>query len=76
MEMDHYRHGYLVYTDKHALMTSDGAKTDLIAENSTQHGFKEGVGAEAKFNFITGFTQISEKLVIVVDYGTIPLFSQ
>ena len=67
MEFDWYRPGYLVYTDKHALMTSDGTPTHLIAGNSTQEGYREGVGAEARFNYISGFTQISEKHVVLAD---------
>ena len=68
MELDRYRPGFIVYTDKHALMTSDGTTTHLIAGNSTQEGYREGVGAEARFYTIAGFAQISEKLVIVADY--------
>ena len=67
IELDRYRPGYLVYTDKHALMTSDGTTTHLIAGNSNQPGYREGVGAEARLNYITGSTQISEKL-FVIDY--------
>ena len=67
MELDRYRPGFIIYTARHALMTSDGTKTHLIAGHSNQPGYKEGVGAEAWFNHITGFTQISEKLVVVAD---------
>ena len=48
-------------------MTSDGTTTHLIAGSSFQEGYREGVGAEARFRYITGFTQISEKLVVVAD---------
>ena len=67
MEFDHYRQGFIVFTDAHALMTSDGTTTHLIARNSTQGGYREGVGADARFGYITGFAQISEKLVVVAD---------
>ena len=67
MELDRYRPGFIVYTGGHALMTSDGTTTHLIAGNSTQYGYKEGVGADARFNNIQGFTQISEELVVVAD---------
>ena len=67
MELDKYRPGFIVYTDKHALMTSDGTTTHLIAGSSTQRGYREGVGAEARFYTISGFAQISEKLVVVAD---------
>ena len=67
-ELDRYRPGFIVYCDKHALMTSDGTTTHLIAGNSTQRGYREGVGAEARFYPITGLSQISEKLVVVADF--------
>ena len=53
---------FYMYTDRHALMTSNGKTSQLIAGY-----YNEGVGAEASFSMITGFTQISEKLVIVAD---------
>ena len=67
MELDRYRPGYLLYTEKTALMTSDGTTTHLIAGNSGQYNYREGVGAEARFTYIYGFAQISEKLVVVAD---------
>ena len=67
MELDRYRPGYLVYTDGYALMTSDGTTTHLIAGNSTQRGYRDGVGAEARFDLLTGYAQISDTLVVVAD---------
>ena len=68
MELDRYRPGYLLYTEKRALMTSDGTTTHLIAGNSTQWGYREGVGGKARFStIIGGFAQISEKHVVVAD---------
>ena len=58
MELDRHRQGFIVYTDKHALMTSDGTTTHLIAGNSTRIGYRDGVGADARFYYIDGFTQI------------------
>ena len=51
-----------MYTDHHALMTSNGKTSQLIAGD-----YNEGVGAEARINIITGFTKISEKRVVVAD---------
>ena len=68
MEFDRFRPGFIVYTDKHALMTSDGTTTHLIAGSSTQWGgYREGVGADARFYGIIGFAQVSEKRVVVAD---------
>ena len=61
------RPGFIVYTNWNALMTTDGTTTHLIAGNSAQKGYREGVGAYARFNYITGFAQISENLVVVAD---------
>ena len=69
MELDRYRPGFIVHTDKHALITSDGTTTHVIAGNSTQRGYREGVGAEARFFYLRGFAQISEKLIVVADWG-------
>ena len=57
MELDRYRPGHVIYTDRFALMTSDGTTTHLIAGNSTQHGYREGVGAEARFEYLPGYIQ-------------------
>ena len=68
MESDRYRPGHIIHSDLYVLMTSDGTTTHLIAGNSTQGGYREGVGAEARFNYITGFAQISVKLIVVADF--------
>ena len=35
--------------------------------NSSSYGYRDGVGDEAQFNFITGFTQVNFGTVVVVD---------
>ena len=67
MEFDRYIQGFVAYTAEHALMTGNGTTTHVIAGNSAQIGYKEGVGADARFNRVLSFAQISEKLVIVAD---------
>ena len=67
MELDRYRPGFIIYSDAHALVTSYRTTAHLIAGNSAQKGYREGVGAEAWFTYIAGFAQISEKLVVVAD---------
>ena len=67
MKLDRLRPGFLLYTGSRALMISDGTTTHLIA--GSLDGYREGVGAEARFWDITGFAQISEKLVVVADWG-------
>ena len=69
MELDRYQPGSIVYTMYNALMTSDGTTTHLIAGNWTEKGYREGVGADVRFNDISGFSQLSEERVIVTDSG-------
>ena len=66
MDLDQYRPGYILYTDNSSLMTSDGKTTHLIA--GTRGQYREGVGAEARFFSISGFTQLSGKRDIVADH--------
>ena len=67
MEVDQHKPGHIIYTDKNAVKTTDGTTVVLLAGNSLQGGYREGRGAEARFYFITGFTQISDKHVVVSD---------
>ena len=67
MEPDLYQPGNIVYTDQHALMSSDGINAYLITGNSTQPGYKEGARAQARFHNIYGFTQVSEKTTVLAD---------
>ena len=67
LQLDLYQPGYIIYTDKYALMTSNGDKTHLIAGNPAENGYKGGVGEEARFGAIHGITHISKRLVVVVD---------
>ena len=68
--MDRYRPGRIIYTDKNCIKTYDGATTRLIAGRSDSHfygDYREGVGAEARFNAIQGFMQISDVHMVVED---------
>ena len=68
MEADKYKPGFIIYSDSHTLKTWQSATTVLIAGNAhSGPRYKEGVGAAAEFNDIRGFTQISNKSVIVAD---------
>ena len=65
MEADLYKPGFLIYTDKHSLKTTDGKLLEIIAGNTNQHGYKEGAAGEARFYYIQGFTQISNSTILV-----------
>lgn len=62
-----YKPGNIIYTDYSSLKTSDGVTSTLIAGNTTEQGYREGRGAEARFYRITGFTQITQNHVVVAD---------
>ena len=68
MEMDQIRPGYVIFTDWCALRTIDGTTTHVLAGNSTQQGYRGGIGGEARFDKITEFAQISKKRVVLADY--------
>ena len=55
----------MIYTDFHSLKTSDGTTTNVIAGET--RGYREGVGAKAKFKSVTGFVQLSGTRLVVVD---------
>ena len=53
MDFDMFKPGFMIYTDFHSLKTSDGTTTNVIAGET--RGYREGVGAKAKFKSVTGF---------------------
>ena len=67
MEQDLYYPGKIIYTNYHALKRSDGYKQANIAGDTFNEGYKEGVGRNARFHNIYGFTQISAYTIIVAD---------
>lgn len=67
MEPDHYKPGFVIFDDQHALSSSNGTITETIAGNSTESGYKEGIGSAARFRTINGLTQISSTQIIVSD---------
>lgn len=68
MEIDLYSPGSVVYTDKNSLKTSDGTSSKIIAGDTLKWEYIEGKGAEARFEFISGFTQLTDKRLVVADY--------
>ena len=67
IELDNYRPGNIIYTDYSALKTSDGVTTTVIAGNSSNWGYREGVGEDALFYGLTGFAQISLDRIIAAE---------
>ena len=67
MEADRYIPGSVMYTDNYSLKTSNGSGSEIIAGNTTERGYKEDAGSDARFTGIRGFTQISRTRVVVSD---------
>lgn len=59
IEADEIKPGYMIYTDKHAIKTTDGVTTDIIAGSVNAGGDSGGIGKQARFFYPQGFTQVS-----------------
>lgn len=61
--------GYILYTDGYRLLTTYAsyAKSSVIAGSS--EGYSEGIGTNASFKLIRGFTQVNVTHVIIADTG-------
>ena len=59
LDRDLYIPGNILFIDGEALKTTDGSSTSLIAGSVTQYDYVEGVGSQARFNFIFSFLQLS-----------------
>lgn len=68
MEVDVTDSDSLIFSDLHALKWTDGINASLIVGSVRQSGYVEGVGAEARFYYITGFTRLNKTRIVVVDY--------
>ena len=67
IEADQYVPGNILFSDRHALKTTDGTTTWLIAGSSSS-GYSTSSGSSARFNYITGFHQVSATRVFLVDH--------
>ena len=47
----------------------DSHKVDNIVGKTTEHGYREALGSDARFQKITGFTQVDNNTLLVVDGG-------
>ena len=70
LELDLYMNdGFILFSDLRMMKTTDGHLTETIV-GTTSSGYQEGKGSAARFNGITGFTQISETNVAIVDHSS------
>ena len=69
MEIDESDTDTLLLSTYRQLLTYNTHENKLtsIAGNSSTQGYRDGVGDEALFNLITGFTQINSSTVVVAD---------
>ena len=64
---DEFVPGNLLFVERHTIKTTDGTTTSLIAGSSTSYGYLEDVGANARFDDILSFVQLSKARVILTD---------
>ena len=69
MEPDLHVKGNILYSDCCALRTTDGITSTTIAGHATTCYHHLGVGVLARFNFISGFRQVSFSQVVVSDFA-------
>ena len=67
IEADQYVPGNILFSDGHALKTTDGTTTWLIAGSATSRGYSTSSGSSARFRYIFGFHQVSATRVFLVD---------
>ena len=69
LERDKFVPGNIIFSDSHALKTTDGTDTYNMAGIATQWGYIEGVGTVARFYSIFSFLQLSTNRVLIADWG-------
>ena len=67
IEADQYVPGNILFSDGHALKTTDGTTTWLIAGSPSSSGYSTSSGSSARFYYLSGFHQVSATRVFLVD---------
>lgn len=67
MQEDQSRPGYIMYSTPGALLTTNGVDTILIAGDVEELGYREGTRGDARFNVLSGFSQVGGDFVVVMD---------
>lgn len=57
----------LLFSDGHALKSTDGVIATVLVGNALQPGYREGMGEEARFFVIKDFIQLDKKTIMIVD---------
>lgn len=68
IEIDLDDNTQLLFADGNAIRLTDGVMLSEVAGIATQSGYTEGVGEDARFDDITGFTQINDTHVAAADH--------
>lgn len=70
MAFDSFIPGNILYADVERLFSTSGRRTNsIVGQSFSLTLYREGIGNNAAFLTISGFYQLSESQVIVVDYG-------
>ena len=69
MELDIKHDGEVIFATPHVLMSAeDGKAAKVIAGKANEWGHRDATtGGEVRFGRVTGFTQLSDKQIVVVD---------
>lgn len=67
LQQDRFIRGNFLFADEHALKTTDGKNTYLIAGNARQSGYYEGVGSAARFFWVSNIFHINNKKILIAD---------
>ena len=66
---DEFVPGNLLFADRHALKTTDGTTSSLIAGSAISAGYVEDVGSNARFNGIFSSLQLSSSILVLADHN-------
>lgn len=57
----------LLYCGGNSLQSTDGTEPNLLLGSADESGYREAAALRARFNRLSGFTQINETMIITVD---------
>lgn len=69
IEVDLINSSKLLFSDSNALKDTDGVITGTLVGVAAEIGYIEGFSTAARFDDITGFAQLSDTILVLVDSG-------
>lgn len=68
MQPDQYVIGNILFADGSSLKTTDGKEINGVVGEAEAYGYKVGIGTKARFDWITGFSQLTASETVIVDH--------